>query len=266
MTSKSSRLSLDDVREWARRCQGGDPDEVREALNEAYLAAKPFIVYVSMQAAKPGLDREEMIEAGTEGFVTSMMRFDYESPNSKLGFVGSYIRNFVLKECSLHAGAMTASYSSYSRDNRIKALRNAIEMTGTTPTPKLISEASTDPKFSRAGYGRKRKDGTDRQPVKITEDQVRDFMSRETRVFSDIDGMDAESPEDRGRYSELVELAREIAFKKCVHPELVMETFEKGRIPNPELVREGVKRSELDKDIEILLTELRGQLSEEDFS
>lgn len=259
-------MSLDDVREWARRCQTGDPDEIRESLSEAYMAAKPFIVYVSMQAAKPGLDREEMIAAGTEGFVTSLMRFDYGSDAAKLGFIGSYIRNFVLKECSLHAAPMTASYSSYSRDNRIKALRNAIEMTGITPTPKLISEASTNPKFSRAGYGRKRQDGTDRQPVKITENQVKEFLSRETRVFSDIDGVDAASPEDRGRYSELVELAREIAFRKCSNPELVMETFEKGRIPNPELRKEKVKRSELDNDIEILLTELRGQLSEEDFS
>lgn len=262
----TERLSLEQVREWARACQSDDPAEVSNALAEAYHHARPFIIYVSLKAAKPGLDKEDMIAAGTEGFVTALTRFDWKSENAKLGFVGSYIRNFVLKECSFHAGTMSASYSSYSRDNRIRALRNALELDGIEPTPERISKASTDPKFSRAGYGRKRRDGTDRQPVEITVPQINDFLKREVRVFSDIDGVDAASPTDEGQYSELVELAREIANNNCQHPDLVMETFEKGRIPTKELESEGVTRAELTADTKTLVSILREQLSADDLT
>lgn len=260
-----ARLNVDDVREWAKAAQSGDPVAAADAMADAYVRARPFIVFVSMRAAKPGLDREDMVAAGIEGFVTALTRFNYESPSAKLGFIGSYIRNYVLKECARHSGAMSSSYSSYSRDNRIKALRNALELDGRDATPQAIADISTDPKFSRAGYGRKRKDGSDRQPVPITVNQVKDFLRREQRVFSDINGLDVSSPEDRGQYSDLVEVAREIAERECEHPELVMETFEHGEIPLSELKAEGVTRSQLRADIEKMLSTLRSQMSADDF-
>lgn len=63
-----------------------------------------------------------------------------------------------------------------------------------------------------------------------------------------------------------MELAREIANNNCQHPDLVMETFEKGRIPTKELESEGVTRAELTADTKTLVSILREQLSADDLT
>lgn len=260
----AEKLTIEQVREWAKAIQTGSPEEAGEAMTEAYIKGEPFIKHVTKKATKPGLDFYEMLSAGIEGYVTALARFDYMSPKAKLGFIGSYVRNYVLREASQHMTPLNLPYSAYSRDNRIAALTNILTLTGEEPTDEAVAEASTNPLYSRAGYGRKRSDGTDRQPAPISAAQVRDWRIRQERMFTDVDMLADSIPGDNIEDYSLLDIARTLAISVCAYPETAIEHFESGKLNNTELAERGVSRVEYNRDIKELVNALRQYVAEEE--